>query len=309
VTGGLGFIGSSFVRNILGEKIDELHASAITILDSYTYAADIRRLEELQLDQRVNIVRASVIEKKVLAELVSISDAIVHFAAESHVDRSINNGQEFIETNVLGSFNVFEECVRAKKRIVHVSTDEVYGSINKGKANESSTLNPSSPYSASKAASDLIALSMFKTYGLDVSITRASNNYGKYQHAEKLIPLFMNNLSKGLNVPMYGDGRNVRDWLHIDDHCSAIAKVLTQGRAGEIYNISGREHYSNIQITKMLLEFYGLDNSYISWVSDRLGHDFRYAINDQKIAKELSWKPTRKLNDTLSEIHSGLHIG
>lgn len=217
---------------------------------------------------------------------------MVHFAAESHVDRSIEAAAEFVSANVEGTQTLLEACRHTGvRRIVHVSTDEVYGSITEGSWTEDCPLLPNSPYAASKAGSDAIAHAYWKTYGLDVSITRCCNNFGPYQHPEKLIPLFVTNLLEGKRIPLYGDGRNVREWLHVDDHCRAVHLVLTQGRSGEIYNVGGGNARTNLAITHRILELCGADCSMIQWVANRKGHDFRYSLNESKIRRELGYTP------------------
>jgi dTDP-glucose 4,6-dehydratase len=230
-------------------------------------------------------------------------DAVVHFAAESHVDRSVRDASIFVETNVLGTQKLLDAALRANlKRFVHVSTDEVYGSIAEGSWDEQRPLEPNSPYSASKAGSDLLARSYFRTHGLNVSITRCSNNYGPYHFPEKVIPLFVTNLIDGKHVPLYGEGNNIRDWLHVDDHCRGIAMVLVGGRAGEIYNIGGGTELTNVELTELLLEATGTDWSSVDRVADRLGHDLRYSVDISKIRSELGYEPQVPFEQGLAEV-------
>ncbi|MET9608685.1 dTDP-glucose 4,6-dehydratase [Streptomyces sp. NPDC006512] len=290
VTGGAGFIGSHFVRTLLDGGYTGHEATRVTVLDKLTYAGN---LDNLPVEHpRLDFVRGDVCDGALLRELLPGHDAIVHFAAESHVDRSVDSAAEFVRTNVGGTQTLLDAALATGvRRVVHVSTDEVYGSIAEGAWTEEWPLLPNSPYAASKASSDLIARSYWKTHGLDVSITRCSNNYGPYQHPEKLIPLFVTNLLEGLQVPLYGDGRNVREWLHVDDHCRAIALVLEKGRAGEVYNIGGGNERTNAHITERLLALCGADASAVRRVADRKGHDLRYALDETKIREELGYAP------------------
>jgi dTDP-glucose 4,6-dehydratase len=228
-------------------------------------------------------------------------DAVVHFAAESHVDRSINDGSVFVRTNVLGTNTLLQCALETNiQKFIHVSTDEVYGSIEKGSFNEKSILNPSSPYSSSKAGSDLLALSYYTTYGLPILVTRCTNNFGPYQHPEKLIPYFINKLIKGEKVPVYGTGLNVRDWIYVEDHCSAIDFLLRSGKNGEIYNIDGGNELTNLEITKRLLQAFGYNNSMIEYVEDRKGHDFRYSLDGSKLER-LGWRPQYNFDQALKQ--------
>ncbi|MEU9701218.1 dTDP-glucose 4,6-dehydratase [Streptomyces sp. NPDC047981] len=290
VTGGAGFIGSHYVRTLLAGGYPGYEDTRVTVLDKLTYAG---HLSNLPTDHpRLDFVRGDICDLPLLLDLLPGHDAVVHFAAESHVDRSIEAAADFVRTNVGGTQSVLEACLRTGiERVVHVSTDEVYGSIAEGSWTETWPLEPNTPYAASKAGSDLVARSYVRTHGLDLSITRCSNNYGPYQHPEKLIPLFITNLLAGETVPLYGDGGNIREWLHVDDHCRAIHTVLTLGRAGEIYNIGGGNEQTNRQITDRLLELCGADASMIRWVADRKGHDLRYSIDESKIREELGYTP------------------
>ncbi|MEH0424368.1 dTDP-glucose 4,6-dehydratase [Streptomyces sp. B21-083] len=309
VTGGAGFIGSHFVRNLLSGVYEGHESTRVTVLDKLTYAGNLDNLPAHH--PRLEFVRGDVCDGPLLRELLPGHDAVVHFAAESHVDRSVDSGAEFVRTNVGGTQTLLEACLSTGVgKVVHISTDEVYGSIAEGAWTEERPLLPNSPYAASKAASDLIARAYWRTHGLNVSITRCSNNYGPYQHPEKLIPLFVTNLLEGLPVPLYGDGRNVREWLHVDDHCGAIALVLDKGGAGEVYNIGGGEEQTNLHVTERLLDLCGAETSRVRRVADRKGHDLRYALDSTKIREELGHRPRvsfeRGLADTVDWYRSNL---
>ncbi|WP_067499179.1 dTDP-glucose 4,6-dehydratase [Actinoplanes sp. TFC3] len=285
VTGGAGFIGSHFVRTVLAGGYPALAGAEVTVLDKLTYAGNPQ-----SLPAAANLVVGDITDPVMLNRVVPGHDAVVHFAAESHVDRSLTDPAAFVTTNVLGTQLLLDACVAAGvSRVVHVSTDEVYGSIATGAWTETWPLLPNSPYAASKAASDLIARAYWRTHGLPVSITRCSNNYGPYQHVEKLIPHFVTRLLDGQPVPLYGDGRNVREWIHVDDHCRAVALVLTGGRAGEIYNVGGGTELTNRRITGDLLRLCHADASLIRYVEDRKGHDLRYALDGSKLRDELGF--------------------
>ncbi|MFD3518847.1 dTDP-glucose 4,6-dehydratase [Streptomyces sp. NPDC058653] len=303
VTGGAGFIGSHYVRTLLDGGYPGYEGTHVTVLDNLTYAGNRANLPAE--DPRMDFVRGDVCDFALLRELLPGHDAVLHFAAESHVDRSLESAADFIRTNVGGTQTLLDACLATGvERVVHVSTDEVYGSIETGSWTESWPLLPNSPYAASKAASDLVARSYWRTHGLDLSITRCSNNYGPYQHPEKVIPLFVTNLLEGLQVPLYGDGRNIREWLHVDDHCRAIQLVLTQGGAGEIYNVGGGNEQTNRALTDMLLRLCGADADMVRRVPDRKGHDLRYALDESKIREELGYAPRvpfdRGLADTVA---------
>ncbi|MFF5706483.1 dTDP-glucose 4,6-dehydratase [Streptomyces sp. NPDC012794] len=290
VTGGAGFIGSHFVRTVLDGGYPGHEEDRVTVLDKLTYAGNRENLPAAH--PRLDFVHGDICDEALLRELLPGHDAVVHFAAESHVDRSVHSAAEFVRTNVGGTQTLLDAALATGVgRVVHVSTDEVYGSIAEGAWTEEWPLQPNSPYAASKASSDLIARSYWRTHGLDVSITRCSNNYGPYQHPEKLIPLFVTNLLEGRQVPLYGDGRNIREWLHVDDHCRAIALVLDRGRAGEVYNIGGGNEQTNLHITERLLALCGADASAVRRVADRKGHDLRYALDETKIREELGYAP------------------
>ncbi|CAD5931305.1 dTDP-glucose 4,6-dehydratase [Streptomyces cyaneofuscatus] len=303
VTGGAGFIGSHFVRTLLAGGYAGHERTRVTVLDKLTYAGNRANLPPS--DARLDFVHGDVCDARLLRELLPGHDAVVHFAAESHVDRSVHSAAAFVRTNVGGTQVLLDACLAAGvERVVHISTDEVYGSIADGSWDEDRPLLPNSPYAASKASSDLIARSYWRTHGLDVSITRCSNNYGPFQHPEKLIPLFVTNLLEGEDLPLYGDGRNVREWLHVDDHCRAIALVLDRGRAGRIYNIGGGDERTNLDITRRLIGLCGADESVIRRVTDRKGHDLRYALDETRIREELGYAPripfARGLADTVA---------
>ncbi len=295
VTGAAGFIGSNYVRYVLGASDDRVVA-----FDALTYAGNLDNLRDVDGDPRYRFVRGDIRDRAAVRAAMEGSDAVVHFAAESHVDRSIVDPDAFVLTNCLGT-NVMCDVARdlGVSRFLHVSTDEVYGSVEEGSSTETDLLVPRSPYSASKAGSDLIALSYGTTYGLPVVLTRASNNYGPYQFPEKVIPLFVTNLIEGLTVPLYGDGLNVRDWLYVEDHCRGVDVVLRQGQAGEIYNIGGGNEVANVTLTNRLIELCGRDGSAIEYVADRLGHDRRYSVDCSKL-RALGWAPERDFEEGLA---------
>ena len=303
VTGGAGFIGSNFVRRTLQDAYPGLEGAEVVVLDALTYSGNLENLDAVAGSPRYSFVHGDIRDTALLDRLLPGVDAVVHFAAESHVDRSVRDASIFVETNVLGTQRLLDAALRSGlKRFVHVSTDEVYGSIAEGSWDETRPLEPNSPYSASKAGSDLLARSYFRTHGLNVSITRCSNNYGPYHFPEKVIPLFVTNLIDDKHVPLYGDGGNIRDWLHVDDHCRGIALVLTGGRAGEIYNIGGGTELTNKELTQLLLDATGKDWSYVDKVEDRLGHDLRYSVDISKISSELGYKPEVAFERGLSDV-------
>jgi dTDP-glucose 4,6-dehydratase len=303
VTGGAGFIGSHFTRQLVGGAYPTFADARVTVLDSLTYAGNKANLAPIAADPRYEFVNGDIRDGTLLADLLPGHDAIVHFAAETHVDRSITGAQAFLTTNVLGTQTLLEAARQSDVGVVvHVSTDEVYGSISHGSWPESHPLEPNSPYSAAKAGSDLIARAYHRTYGLDVRITRCSNNYGPYQFPEKVIPLFVTNLLDGLRVPLYGDGLNVRDWLHVDDHCRGIALVLDKGRAGEIYNIGGGTELTNRELTERLLAACGRDWTSVEQVADRMGHDRRYSVDITKISEELGYAAAVDFDSGLAEV-------
>ena len=290
VTGGAGLIGNCFVRHILNKYPDY----KVINLDALTYAGNLENLKDVENNPNYKFVHGNICDKKLVRELMAEVDACVNFAAESHVDRSITGPEIFVETNIQGTLNLLQNAKEFKiDRYLQVSTDEVYGTLGKtGYFTEETPLAPNSPYSASKTGADLLVRAYYETYKMPVLTTRCSNNYGPYQYPEKLIPLFISNLLKGKQVPVYGDGMNVRDWLYVYDHCAAIDTVLHKGRVGEVYNIGGNNEKANIEITKLLIKELGKDESSIKYVEDRLGHDRRYAIDSSKIQKELGWSPS-----------------
>jgi dTDP-glucose 4,6-dehydratase len=295
VTGAAGFIGSNYVRWVLANSDHE-----VTVFDKLTYAGNLDNIRDVLDDRRCRFVRGDICDQEAVLTNLDGHDAVVHFAAESHVDRSIVDPYAFVTTNTFGT-SVLCDVARqvGVERFVHISTDEVYGSIESGSFDESDRLTPRSPYSAAKAGSDLIALSYHTTYGLPVVVTRCSNNYGPYQFPEKLIPLFTTNLLDGKRVPLMGDGGNVRDWIHVEDHNRAAQLVLERGIVGEIYNIGAHNEITNREITMRLLELTGRDESSIEWVPDRLGHDRRYSVEIDKITA-LGWKVERDFRTGLA---------
>ena len=298
VTGGAGFIGSNFIRFFLRTHSE----GSVLNLDKLTYAGNLENLSDLESSERYEFVRGDICDSKTIDRLLAQRpDAVVHFAAESHVDRSINDASAFIQTNIGGTFTLLDACRRRRlPRFVHVSTDEVYGSMDPGaEATEQSPLRPNSPYAASKASSDLLARSFWQTYRFPVVVTRCSNNYGPYQFPEKLIPLMITNAMEGKQLPVYGDGLNERDWIFVEDHCTAIDQVLFRGRPGEIYNIGYGEPVTNLEIVRSLLKMLGAPESRIQFVADRPGHDRRYALDAGKLRSELHWKPAVGLAEGL----------
>ncbi|WP_432703745.1 dTDP-glucose 4,6-dehydratase [Methanothermobacter thermautotrophicus] len=297
VTGGAGFIGSNFIRYMLRE-----HPYHIINLDALTYCGNLENLRGVEDDPRYTFVKGSITDRKLVDGIIKDVDAVINFAAESHVDRSIEDPGIFIKTNVLGTQTLLEASRRhGIERFIQISTDEVYGSLEKGYFTEETPLAPNSPYSASKASADLLARAYHRTYGLPVNITRCSNNYGPYQFPEKLIPLMITNALENKPLPVYGDGLNVRDWIHVQDHCRAVDLVLHRGRAGEVYNIGGNSERRNIEIVELILSELGRDESLIRFVEDRPGHDRRYAIDATKIRNELGWKPLYSFEDGIRE--------
>jgi len=300
VTGGAGFIGSHYVRTVLGANGPG--DVEITVLDLLTYAGNPANLDEVRDHPGFRFWQGDICDPVLVGTLMAEHDQVVHFAAESHVDRSIDGGAEFIRTNVVGTHTLIDAAHRAGiAAFVHISTDEVYGSIDEGSWPEGDPLAPNSPYSAAKASSDLVALSYHRTHGLDVRVTRCSNNYGHHHFPEKVIPLFITNLLDGQKVPLYGDGGNVRDWLHIDDHVQGIELVRTKGSAGEIYNIGGGTELSNSELTRQLLDACGASWDSVEYVTDRKGHDRRYSVDCTKISEELGYRPGKDFATGLAE--------
>ena len=299
VTGGAGFIGSNYVRRIADGTLGGI--SKITVLDKLTYAGTRTNLSEVASDS-FEFIQGDICDSGLVGKLAKDHDLVVNFAAESHVDRSINGAKDFVVTNVFGTQTLLDAVRDSQvKTFLQVSTDEVYGSIDSGSWPETDPLLPNSPYAASKASADLICRSYFKTHGLDVRITRCSNNYGRNQFPEKVIPLFITNLIEGKKVPVYGTGMNVRDWLHVDDHCRGIHLALTKGVAGEIYNIGGGTELSNLELTNQILEKMGKNEDSIEFVEDRKGHDLRYSVDISKISDQLGYKPMVNWESGLGE--------
>lgn len=299
VTGGAGFIGSNFVRRVVDGTLGGI--SDITVLDKLTYAGTLTNFSKVPKDS-FRFIEGDICDAELTETLVAEHDAVINFAAESHVDRSILGSKEFVLTNVLGTQTLLDAAWKTSLEVfLQVSTDEVYGSIPQGSWSESEPLQPNSPYAATKASADLMVRAYHRTYALDARITRCSNNYGPHQFPEKIIPLFVTNLMDELKVPVYGNGTNSRDWLHVDDHCFGIHAVLMKGKAGEIYNIGGGTELSNIELTHKILALMGRDESSIEYVEDRLGHDQRYSVDISKIVNELGYAPTINLEDGLQE--------
>lgn len=301
ITGGAGFIGSCYSR-MLSQNLFNTVPTKVTILDSLTYAGNRKNIAEIESDSRLTFIEGSILDVALLKKIIPGHDLIINFAAETHVDNSIKNPRVFFETNTIGAQNIFELSLKARiPKVIQVSTDEVYGSIESGSWDEYAPVVPSSPYSASKASADLIALAYHKTYNLNVSITRCSNNYGPYQNLEKLIPLFITNLLSNKPLPLYGDGNNIREWIHVEDHCRGIELISRVGNPGEIYNIGTEDLVTNLELTFLLLKNFGLDQSYITRVPDRPGHDARYALNSSKI-KKLGFTPIFRLSTELPNL-------
>lgn len=292
VTGGAGFIGSSYVRLLLGGQLGEI-PKRVYVLDSLTYAGSLENLSSVSKNNNFEFVKGDIRDSKLVNDLFSEIDLVVHFAAESHVDRSISDSSNFISTNVLGTHVLLDASVRQRiDTFLHVSTDEVYGSIDEGFWDENQPLQPNSPYAASKAASDLVVRSFGKTHELDFRISRCSNNYGPFQYPEKLIPLAITNLLSGKRIPVYGNGMNQREWIHCDDHSRAIHKILVDGTPQSVYNIAGNVEISNLSLIKMILDIMGKSEGEIEFVLDRKGHDFRYALDCTKIQETLQFIPS-----------------
>ena len=306
VTGGAGFIGSNFL-NIMVKKYP---SNFYVCLDALTYAGNLENIKDVSLLPNFKFVHGNICDKNLVFTLFEKEkfDYVINFAAETHVDRSIKNPEKFIETNIIGTVVLLEASVKyGVKRFHQISTDEVYGDLPleyKGKGfNENSNLNPSNPYSASKASADLITLAYARTYGLNVTISRCSNNYGPCQFSEKLIPLIIKNIKEGKNIPIYGDGNNVRDWIYVDDHCEAIDLIINKGRSGQIYNISAHYELANINLAKLVINKFGLDDERITFVNDRLGHDLRYSLDTEKIENELDWHPSVSFEEGIEKTY------
>jgi len=303
ITGGCGFIGSNFIRYVLGHYLPEI----VTNVDALTYAGSLASTADFRSEfgDRYEFIRVDIANAAAIEEVFSRHSyyAVVNFAAESHVDRSIRSPENFIHTNIVGTSNLLDAARRhGVKRFVQVSTDEVYGSLGEsGRFTELSPIDPSSPYSASKAAADLLVLAAHKTYGQDIVVTRCSNNYGPYQFPEKLIPVAILRALAAMPVPVYGDGLNIRDWIHVEDHCAAVFDVLMQGRAGEVYNVGADSERKNLDLVRTILAHLGKGEELIEFVPDRPGHDRRYAIDSTKIRSEIGWKPLHNLERGLAE--------
>ena len=285
VTGGLGFIGSNFITKILEEKSD----FEIVNVDAQLHGADKRNLSRIENHENYQFVNGNITNKRLMEELISKCDAVVNFAAESFVDRSINNADPFLVSNIRGTFTILDIITKQKKRMIQISTDEVFGSLSKGSAGEQAKFNPSSPYAATKAAAELLIKSFSVTYDSDVVITRCTNNYGPRQFPEKLIPKTIILAKQGRNIPIYGNGKNLRDWIFVDEHCDAVYEILMNGKSGQAYNISANNEISNMKIVSDILEIMGKSNDLIEFVEDRPGHDHRYSLDSSKIKNELGW--------------------
>jgi len=299
VTGGSGFIGSNFVRYILNKYSD----IKVINVDALKYGSNPVNLKDIEDDERYSFISGDIADYELISKLIKDVDIIVNFAAETHVDRSISNPYLFLHSNVIGVFTILEALRKNNPyaKFVHISTDEVYGDILSGSFKEEDRLNPSSPYSASKAAADMFVLAYVRTYGLHAIITRCTNNYGPYQFPEKLIPKTIIRASMDLKIPIYGTGKNVRDWIYVLDHCEAIDLVMQKGEKGETYNISSGEEKTNLEVVKTILDLMGKDGSLIEFVEDRPGHDLRYSLDSSKIRKELGWKPKYDFEEGIRE--------
>ena len=285
VTGGLGFIGSNFILKLLNET-DEFD---IVNVDAELYGAEQKNLDSIKNHEKYEFVKGNITNKRLMEELISKCDAVVNFAAESFVDRSINNADPFLVSNIRGTFTILDIITKQKKRMIQISTDEVFGSLSKGSAGEQAKFNPSSPYAATKAAAELLIKSFSVTYDSDVVITRCTNNYGPRQFPEKLIPKTIILAKQGRNIPIYGNGKNLRDWIFVDEHCDAVYEILMKGKSGQAYNISANNEISNVQIVNKILEIMDKSNDLIEFVEDRPGHDQRYSLDSSKIKNELGW--------------------
>ena len=296
VTGGLGFIGSNFILKLLQQDDVE-----ITNVDAELFGSDHRNLSKIENSEKYNFVKGNISNKKLMEEQITKCDAVVNFAAESFVDRSINDANPFLVSNIRGAFTILDIVTKQKKRMVHISTDEVFGSLTKGTADEQSKFNPSSPYAATKAAAELLMNSYSITFDSDVIITRCTNNFGPRQFIEKLIPKTIILANKNLKIPIYGEGKNIRDWIYVDDHCDAVERVLFDGKAGESYNVSANNEVDNITIVKKILNIMGKPDDLIEFVEDRPGHDFRYSMSSKRISDELDWKVKTSFDEGLQK--------
>jgi len=300
VTGAAGFIGSHFVRQLVTDQAEKFE---VTALDSLTYAGNLRNVEDLMGFSNFNFLKDDISNPKLSGEIFLGVEAIINFAAESHVDRSIESSAAFIQTNIQGSHNLLELAVKhGISRYLQVSTDEVYGSISEGSWDESFPLLPNSPYAASKASADLLVRSFNKTYGLHTNITRCSNNFGTHQYPEKLIPVIIRKIILGQQIPIYGDGQNRRDWLHVLDHCRGIRTVMSGGASGEVYNIGGGTELSNLDLARKIIKIMGANENLINFVTDRKGHDFRYSVSFKKIEQELGYRPIESIDESLINV-------
>lgn len=300
ITGGAGFIGSNFVRRTLKGKYSAI--SSVTVLDSLTYAGNLENLREVKDSPNLDFVQGSINNRVLLSRLANEVDAVINFAAESHVDRSISDASMFLETNVNGVFEILESIRNRDIRLLQVSTDEVYGSIKNGSWDEQSPLQPNSPYSASKASAELLCRAYHQTFHTNVVVTRCSNNYGFFHHPEKFIPKTITNLLQGKKVPIYGNGENSRDWIHVDDHCDGIYAALIKGKSGETYNFGGDNEISNIALAQLILDAMGKTQNELQFVSDRPGHDFRYSVDTGKSSQELNFKAKTKFNESILDV-------
>jgi dTDP-glucose 4,6-dehydratase len=300
VTGGAGFIGSHFVRELLS---DRHHQFQVVVVDSLNYAGNLKNLRDLESDQNFKFVEQDICDPLIPSWVFNEAFSIINFAAESHVDRSIQSSSVFVRTNIQGTHNLLNKALEhSVSRFVQVSTDEVYGSISEGSWDESFPLLPNSPYAASKASADLLVRSFNKTHGLHTNITRCSNNFGTHQYPEKLIPVIISKILAGQKVPIYGDGQNRRDWLHVLDHCRAIKSVMTGGASGDVYNIGGGTELSNLELVRKIIQLMGASENLITFVADRKGHDFRYSVSFKKIEEELGYKPIESIDKSLLKV-------
>ena len=304
VTGGAGFIGSAFVREALKLESNFSLINKIFVLDAFTYAPDPRALLEVQGNSRLEIVKGKVENQEIVKQLTKEVDYIIHFAAESHVDRSINDPSSFIQSNILGSFSVLEAARLENKKILMVSTDEVYGSLATDFATEEFPLNPSSPYSSTKASGDLLAIAYAKTYKLNVRITRGANTYGPFQNPEKLIPNMISKIKNNKKIELYGNGTNVREWLYVEDHVAAIYSLLENDKLLGVFNINGKESLTNLEVAEIVLSYFNKTKSEIVFIQDRKGHDFRYAQNSDKLTNSTGWSPIHTLKDSIHKMVS-----